>query len=321
MTTSTTAGEQVLGKVLVTAATGSVGAEVVSALVARGLPFRAVDLSREAVRALHGDVDVGVLDFHDPSTFDGVLAGCASLFLVRPSAVDQMESTILPFIDAAVAAGVRHVVFLSVLGADTNRQVPHHAIEKHLAERGMSYTLLRPGFFAQNLGAAYRADIVDDGRLFVPAGRGRFAFVDIRDVAELAALVFADPDPHRGAAYTCTGAAVLSFEEAARLLSDVIHRTVRYEAASLASYVRHLSVQGLPLPQIAVQTVLHVGLRSGQLETTDPTLERLLGRAPRTLAAYLRENARLWSRDVSGRQLVAAAAGSEPEAAHVRAYR
>ncbi len=54
-------------------------------------------------------------------------------------------------------------------------------------------------------------------------------------------------------------------------------------------------MHGLPLAQIAVQTVLHVGLRFGQLEKIDPTLERLLGRRPRTLAAYVRESADLWS--------------------------
>ncbi len=189
---------------------------------------------------------------------------------------------------------VEHIVFLSVVGGGTNKLVPHHAVEKHLAERAVSHTLLRPGFFSQNLGVAYREDIAEDGRLFLPAGRARVAFVDIRDVAELAALIFDNPDLHRGAAYTCTGLEALSFEETARLMTDVIRRPIRYESASIAGYVRHLHVRGLPLAQIAVQTVLHVGLRFGQSETIDPTLERLLGRRPRSLAAYVRESADLW---------------------------
>lgn len=283
-------------RVLVTAAVGNVGREVVRALVKRGTPTRGVDLSVDAVRAMHGeDVECGFLDYEDHATFAKALDGCTSVFLVRPPAVAHMERTLLPFIDAALERGIEHIVFLSVLGAASNKLVPHHAVETHLAARHASHTLLRPGFFSQNLGGAYRDDIAIEGRLFLPAGRGRVAFVDIRDVAELAAIIFDDPLAHRGAAYTCTGPEALSLEDTARLMTDVIRRPIRYESASIAGYVRHLHVNGLPLAQIAVQTVLHVGLRFGQLEKIDPTLERLLGRRPRTLAAYVRESAELWT--------------------------
>ncbi len=284
-------------RVLVTGAAGSIGREVVRSIANAGLEVRAADREPREVNAVHGaDLEVLRLDYEDPSSFAKILEGCDGVFLVRPSEVFDMESTLLPFIDAAVAGGVRHIVFLSVAGAGTNRFAPHHAVEKHLEARGVAHTLLRPAFFAQNLGAAYREDIADDDRLYLPAGRGRVAFVDIRDVADLAARVFEDPSAHEGAAYTCTGPEALSFEEAARLLTDVIGRRIRYEPASIAGYVRHLHVRGVPLPQIGVQTLLHVGLRFGQREEIDPTLERLLGRRPRTLAAYIRDAAQLWEK-------------------------
>lgn len=283
-------------RVLVTGAVGNVGREVVRAIGARGNTVRAADLSIDAIRAMHGDgIDAAVLDYERHETFDGALDGCDALFLVRPPAIACMESTLLPFIDAALKHDIEHIVFLSCAGAGTNKLVPHHAVEKHLAARQASHTLLRPGFFSQNLGAAYREDIAEEGRLFLPAGRARVAFVDIRDVAELAGIIFEDPEAHRDAAYNCTGPEAFSFEECARLMTDVIRRPIRYESASIAGYVRHLHVRGLPLAQIAVQTVLHVGLRFGQSEKIDPTLERLLGRRPRTLATYVRESADLWT--------------------------
>jgi uncharacterized protein YbjT (DUF2867 family) len=282
--------------ILVTGAAGNVGREVVGALAARGFPVRAADLSLASLQELHGDaIDAAVLDYEAHETFATACDGCEALFLVRPRAISCMESTLLPFIDVALAHGVKHIVFLSAVGAAANKLVPHHAVERHLADCQSSHTLLRPGFFSQNLGAAYREDIASESRLFLPAGRGRVAFVDVRDVAELAALIFEDPTAHRGAAYTCTGPEAFSFEEAARLMTDVIRRPIRYEAASIAGYVRHLHLRGLPLAQIAVQTVLHVGLRFGQSEKIDPTLERLLGRRPRTLATYVRESAELWT--------------------------
>jgi uncharacterized protein YbjT (DUF2867 family) len=283
-------------RTLVTGAIGNVGREVVRAITARGNIVRAADLSVDAIHEMHGDaIDARVLDYHSHQTFDQALEGCTSLFLVRPRAIASMESTLLPFIDAALEHDIRHIVFLSCAGAATNKLVPHHAVEKHLAARHASHTLLRPGFFSQNLGGAYRADIADEGRLFLPAGRARVAFVDVRDVAELAAIIFDNPEPHRNAAYDCTGPEAFSFEECARLMTDVVRRPIRYEPASIAGYVRHLHVHGLPLAEIAVQTVLHVGLRFGQSEKIDSTLERLLGRRPRTLATYIRESANLWS--------------------------
>ncbi len=279
-----------------TGAVGNVGREVVRAIATRGRDLRAADLSVESIHAMHGDdVDAVQLDYEAHETFEPALAGCDAVFLVRPPAIACMESTLLPFIDAAIASGVKHIVFLSCAGAATNKLVPHHAVEKHLLEKSVNHTFLRPGFFSQNLGAAYREDIATDGRLFLPAGKSRVAFVDIRDIAELAALVFEDPLAHENQAYECTGPEAFSFEETARLMTDVIRRPIRYEAASIAGYVRHLHVRGLPLAQIAVQTVLHVGLRFGQTAKIDPTLERLLGRRPRTLATYVRESADLWT--------------------------
>ncbi len=283
-------------RILVTGALGNVGREVVRALLARGTPTRAVDLCEADVRALHGEeLEVRTLDYSDSRTFESSIEGCKGLFLIRPPPITCMEETLLPFIDAAIEGGIEHIVFLSVIGGDANKLVPHYAVEKYLAARRVNYTLLRPAFFAQNLGVAYREDIAEESRLFLPAGRGRVAFVDIRDVAEVGAAIFDNPEPHRGAAYTCTGGEALSFEETARLMSDVIHRSIRYEAASIAGYVRHLHLRGMPLAQIAVQTVLHVGLRFDYGELIDPTLEHLLGRRPRTLATYVRESADLWT--------------------------
>ncbi len=153
-----------------------------------------------ARRALGDDVEVAPLDFARPATFGPALVGVRALFLMRPPAVANVRDTLLPLVDAAAAGGVEHVVFLSVAGADTNRWIPHHAVEAHLRAGRVAWTLLRPGFFAQNLGDAYRRDIVEDDRLYVPAGDGAAAFVDVRDVAEVAALAFAAPDAHRGRA-------------------------------------------------------------------------------------------------------------------------
>ena len=228
--------------VLVTGATGNVGREVVRALRARGISVRAADRQPTRCAAIfEADGVTSVrLDLRDSSTFAAAVEGCSALFLLRPPAISDVKATLNPFVDVARERGVRHVVFLSVAGAGKNTLVPHHAVEVHLAARSDDWTVLRPGFFAQNLGDAYRRDIVEDDRLFVPAGRGRVAFVDVRDVAEVAAAALCDPASHAAKAYTLTGPAAVSFKDAAAILTEALGRTIRYDRASIASYALHL---------------------------------------------------------------------------------
>ncbi|HEU4411995.1 MAG TPA: NmrA family NAD(P)-binding protein [Polyangiaceae bacterium] len=280
------------GRVLVTGASGNVGREVVRALERAGFALRLPARAGEPTSG-GASIERAPFDFYDRATFRPVLHGCEGLFLLRPPAISDVGPTLNALVDEARACGVRHVVFLSVVGAGANPFVPHHAVEAHLRRGPGTFTLLRPGFFAQNLGDAYRRDIVEAGRLSLPAGRGAVAFVDVRDVAEVAALAFADPSAHASRAYTLTGPEALRFDEVARTLTEELARTVRYEPASALGYARALAARGLPATQIAVQTVLHLNIRLGRAAKIDPTLERLLGRRARTLRDYVRDHAAL----------------------------
>lgn len=284
-----------IAPVLVTGATGNVGREVVRVLKARGIPLVAAASDPARARAsLGADVSTVALDLRRPSTYAAALRGMRGLFLLRPPAIANTRETLNVFIDRAIEAGVEHVAFLSVDGADRQPWVPHHAVEKHLGQRRVSATILRPGFFAQNLGDAYLRDIRERGEIYVPAGQGRVAFVDVRDVAELAARSFVEPSL-RGQGWTLTGPAALGFVEVAAILSVALGRPIRYRPASLLGYARRLRGHGLPWAQIAVQTVLHVGLRLGNAARVDPTLERLLGRRSRSVRDYVQDHLATWA--------------------------
>ncbi len=281
--------------VLVVGATGNVGGATVEALRARGIPVRAGVLDTEGLKQDPG-VEPVVLDLRRPATFVAAVTGIGGLFLLRPPPVARVGPTLNALTDAAVRAGVAHVVFSSVAGADTNRVVPQHRVETHLRDEVPSWTVLRPGFFTQNLADAYRRDIVEDDRILVPAGEGRVAFVDTRDIGALAAAVFDDPSSHRGRGYTLTGPQAIDFADVAAILTSALARTIRYEPASVLGYARHLRRRSLPMAQVAVQTVLHTGLRRGGAEAVDPILERLLGRPARRLEDYVTEYAATWER-------------------------
>ncbi len=282
------------GPVLVTGASGNVGGAVARSLLAAGFDVRAAGTTPDELeKALPGAHGVR-LDLTDPSTFGAAVQGAAAVFLVRPPAIARVGPTLNALVDVAVEAGVGHVVFSSVAGADTNRVVPHHRVEAHLRAAPVDWTILRPGFFAQNLADAYRTDIVEDGRIYLPAGDGRAAFIDARDIGEVAAVVLADRGAHRGAGYTLTGPEALDFDQVAAVLSDELGRPITYQPATVLGYARHLRRRGLPVAQILVQTLLHTGLRRGQAEAVDPTVQRLLGRPGRTLEQYVGEHRSTW---------------------------
>ena len=215
---------------LVTTPRGNVGAAVLAALIAADAPVRAgmhraEDAAASGAHAVH-------LDFQDPSTFPAAVQGIRGMLLVRPPAIARVGPTLNRLLDAAQGAGCDHVVFLSVAGAERNRLIPHHRVERHLRRGPMSWTILRPGFFAQNLTGPYRQDIID-GEIVLPAGEGRVAFVDTDDLAEAAAQALLAPATHAGRAYHLTGPEAVDFDDVARRLTEALERRVAYRPASV----------------------------------------------------------------------------------------
>jgi uncharacterized protein YbjT (DUF2867 family) len=177
-------------------------------------------------------------------------------------------------------------VFLSVEGAERQPWLPHRKVEKALESTSLTWTFLRPNHFMQNLLGPYR-EAIAKGRLRLPAGQGKVAFVDCADLGEVAAMALTDPTAHAKRAYALTGPEAVGFEEIARLLSVELGRAVVYEPISPLAYFRELRRGGGSLPFAGILTGLHLGIRRGSAAAVDPTLGELLGRRPRTMAEFI----------------------------------
>ena len=276
--------------VLVTGATGNVGQPLVTALRAAG------DHVLEARTALIGEhaapATTRTLDLYKPATFVPALEGVDRVFLMRPPLISDTKRYIRPFVEAMTNAGVRHVVLLSLMGV--NRAMPHWQIEQDLRASGIAWTFLRPVFFSQNLGGAYRDDIRFHDRIRLASGRGRTSFIDARDIADVAARVFADTAAHTGAAYTLTGPEAIDYHTVASMLSAALGRPIRYEPIGILRYRRELRAAGMPGDYVNVQLLINVVAKLGRAAKIDPTLPRLLDRPPRTLQNYIDDNVQLW---------------------------
>ena len=136
-------------------------------------------------------------DFSDPSTYEAAFAGVETMVLVRPPDMTNPRRDLFPALDHAAAAGLQHVGFLSVQGADRLPMLPHAQIERRLRASGLSWTFLRASFFDQNLFAVHGDTVRDRSELVMPARNGRTAFVDADDVVAVAAPAMLHPDrPH-----------------------------------------------------------------------------------------------------------------------------
>lgn len=121
----------------------------------------------------------------------------------------------------------------------------------------------------------------------MPAGKGRLAFVDARDIGQAAAGCLLRPDLHYGTAYELTGPVAVTFTEVADYLSFLLDRENSYEPASIIGYLAHLRSQGEPWSKAVVQTALHVGLRFDKAADIASDLARLIANKTRSIFDYL----------------------------------
>lgn len=291
------------GVTLVTGPTGNVGAELV-ALLGRDTsitPWRIASRHPDA-RVPASDAgavpEIVAMDFFDPSTWSAALRDVRTLFLLFPLPSNRAARTaIVPFLKSAQAAGCRHVVYVSVFGADRARFIPHHTVEAALRSSSMTWTVLRCSFFMQNLHrriSTHGIDIADHGELFIPASSGKTTFLDARDAAAIAALAIRRPDQHRNVVHHLTGPAALTMTEVATALTAHLGHRVTYTHPGLFPFVRRLRRRGLGWDTIGFMSAVYTLTRLGRNQPITDEVARHLGRQPTDLDRFLHDSAWRW---------------------------
>ena len=276
-------------RILVTGATGQVGSAVIAALrEVDGIVVRGAvrDVAR-ATEQWRGDVSVQpvAFDFADRDSQAAALSDCDSLFLLRPP---QINDDFGDLIESAAHHGVKHIVFLSVQGAERNRFIPHHRIEQRLMSSGVPYTLLRPAYFMQNFTSTLHDELVRRHRIFLPAGNARFTLVDVDDIGRVAGRVLTQAGTqHHGQAYTLTSELPLNFQQMAEQLTSGLGTPIRYESPSPWHFYRVLRRDGREPGLILVMLLLHMLPRFTATPPVTHTVAELTGRAPTEFAQFV----------------------------------
>lgn len=271
------------GYILVIGATGTVGREVVEQLLAAGERVKVAVRSPSKVMALKGrGVEVAELDFARTSTLENAFKGVDRLFLLTP-----FDSRMVQFTEQLVReaqhVGVKHIVKLSAGGADVKSPLAvgrwHGEAEKLVAESGIPFTILRPNMFMQNFLTFFADSIRSEGKFYVPAGEGKIAFIDARDIARLAVLALTK-NGYDDKVYNLTGAEALSFYDAAKILSKKLGRVVEYVAVSPEDARESMSATRMPLWMIDAMLELYGAVRAGHLSVVFKDYTEVTGKKP-----------------------------------------
>ncbi|MGY1780209.1 SDR family oxidoreductase [Geodermatophilus sp. SYSU D01036] len=276
--------------VAVTGSTGQVGGRVARRLSAAGVPQRLLVRDPSRAPRLPGATAV-VAPYADGDAVRRALEGVGTVFMVSASESADRADQHRAFVDAAAAAGVRHLVYLSFQGAAPDATFTlardHWATEEHVRARGLRSTFLRDALYADFLPGL----VGEDGVIRGPAGDGRVAAVAQDDVADAAVAVLRDPAAHAGRTYDLTGPEALTLTEVAETITAVTGRPVRYHAETVEEAFASRASYGAPGWQVEAWVSTYTAIAAGEMAAVSSAVPDLTGSPATTFEQLLRATA------------------------------
>lgn len=228
-------------KTLVIGCTGTVGSAVMKKLASQGVSVRCMSRTSDKLRQLLPGVEGHIADLDDPSTLAAAFSGVDSVFLLVPVGPNETRQG-LAAVEAAKAARVKKIVYLSVSMPEGSTHIPHFGskipVENAIKESGIVYTILRPNNFFQN-DLAVKDMIMHYGLYLTPLGKIGLNRIDVRDIAECAVHVLTKRG-FDGQTIAIHGPDTLTGNDIARIYSQYVGRDVRYGGNDLDVWVQRV---------------------------------------------------------------------------------
>lgn len=272
----------------ITGVTGVVGGAVAAALAVKDIPLRLVVRDEARAPQLPG-AEVAIAEgYHDGAAMTEALRGVDTLFLVSGRESANRVAEHLSAVDAAVASGVRRIVYTSFLGAAPDATFTfardHYMTEEHIRRQGLAFTFLRNSMYLDYMGLVASSQGVIAG----PAGEGRFAPVAREDVVEVAVTVL--NEGYDGKTYDVTGPDLYTFNDVANELTRFSGRRVEYKAETLEEAYASRASYGAPQFEVDGWVTSYLAIARGELEVVSGTVQELTGHRPKTLPQFLADH-------------------------------
>ncbi len=271
--------------IAVTGASGQLGRLIVQKLKQKIEPSQIVALARSVEQASDLGVEVRAADYEKPETLDRALQGVETLMLVSSSEVGKRATQHQNILDAAKKAGIRRIVYTSLLHADTSPLglAPEHVqTENALRQSGIAHTILRNGWYTENYTGSVPG-AVQAGALAGSAGEGRISSATREDFADAAVAVLTS-DGHDGKVYELAGDDAYTLADLAAEISRQTGKDVPYANLPQAEYAAVLKGVGLPEGVAEALAGFDVDASNGALFDDSRQLSALIGRPTTPLA-------------------------------------
>jgi len=280
--------------VLITGATGNVGIEVLSSLkkLEHHLEIYAGVRDTEFGNEKLANFNIKNIkfDFTNSETFVPALQNIDLLFLIRPPQISDVNKYFAPLIEIIKQSSVKHIVFLSVQGVEKSKIIPHHKIEKLILDSKIPYTFLRPAYFMQNFTTTLRNDLVNNQRIYLPAGQAKFTIIDVADIGAVTAKVLTEPQNHINKSYELTNNESLTFTEMAEKISKGIGKTINFISPNLLQFFLTKRKENLPSMFILVMIMLHYFPRFQKTPKTTDCVKIITGQEPKSFDNFVLSN-------------------------------
>lgn len=285
-------------KILITGATGHLGAAVVEELLLT-VPAASISiLVREVAKAdsfAHKGVNVVPGDYNDYSSLVTAFNDVEKLYFVSGNDIEHRAAQHENVVRAAVEARVGHVVYTSFQRKTEDGSSPiafiasaHLLTDKLLRESGLNYTLLKHALYTDVLPMFIGEQVFETGTIFLPAGEGRAAYASRSDMAKAAAVILTTTG-HENKTYDIAGKQSYSFDDIAGILSELSGKTVKYVSPSAAVFQEQLTTAGVAPEAIQGASTFCQAIAEGEFDFPDGTLADLKGDEPETVKIFLKK--------------------------------
>lgn len=283
-------------KIAVTGATGQLGQLVVAELKKKVSEEEIVALarSREKAAELGLGVEVREADYDRPETLEKALKGIDRLVMISASEVGKREPQHMNLLEAARKAGVKYIVYTSLLHADNSSlslAPEHFATEKALKQSGIPHAILRNGWYTENYTNSIPAAL-GAGAFIGSAGEGKISSASRQDFAEAAVVAITSED-HQGKTYELAGDEAYTLSELAAEISRQSGKDIPYNNLPEEQYASILGQVGVPEPWNDHIANWDVSVSQGDIYDDSRQLSKLIGRPttpmPQTVAEVVQK--------------------------------